>query len=517
MENIKNHPTEDPDRIDDLFRKTLEGQRVEPGKNLWRGINRKLLFREMIRLNVTNFPGTFWIAGVAGIVIIPLLLYLLLSPGGKDLSQPGREQLAVQTVPQQGNAVNKTASPIASNELMSAPKPGSDQKKGKSQGEYISAAAAKLQNEKNVQEGKQEKQFTQRTGGKSLITPGSRQKSGNGSDIASNTYVNRSTGSKVSSDKMIQKTGNEIRTGSASRQRDQGTGMESDQGEDIAAVAGINPLIPLYLLSVPEMDTIHYRAPNMINLGIFPTARAEHPVIPQYFSAGLKFMPELSFYRKPSSYTKMNYWFGADLAYHLGRFYIRPVINIGYVNDKGNYQVNYKRNDSVGFYYEVVSYSVDPHTGEILYKTIYHPVYDSLLHAGTDATRTRYQYIQVPLMLGFDLFAIRNVTISVQAGPAISFFMAEQETPTQNADLTGARLLSRTKITPPGRNPNWQLWAGIHVGYRISNNFDVYLEPTYKYYFSPLMTNDLVSVKAPWTIGLGMGFVYNFGFNSPRP
>ena len=83
------------EQIDDLFRKTLEGQRIEPAKNLWRGINRKLLLREMTRFNFSNLPGTLWISGIAGIVIIPMILYLTLytgkiSPSNPNFSKPSK-------------------------------------------------------------------------------------------------------------------------------------------------------------------------------------------------------------------------------------------------------------------------------------------------------------------------------------------------------------------------------------------------------------------------------------------
>jgi hypothetical protein len=186
--------------------------------------------------------------------------------------------------------------------------------------------------------------------------------------------------------------------------------------------------------------------------------------------------------------------------------------------DDGAYKVNYKRKDSTGFYYEVVSYSIDPHNpGVIIYNTVSRTVYDSLIHSGTDQTRNRYQFIQIPIIFGFEVIELRNFSFSVQAGPAVSFYMAEKETSSQNTDLTGARLLDRIQSMPPGKSPNWQIWAGFHMDYRIDENFDFYLEPTYKYYFNPVVGSEVVSVKAPWTIGLGIGVKYNFGFNTLKP
>jgi hypothetical protein len=214
----------------------------------------------------------------------------------------------------------------------------------------------------------------------------------------------------------------------------------------------------------------------------------------------------------------VNYWLGADLYYHLWKFYIRPGISTGYIYDNGGYRLNYKRKDSIGFYHEVISYSIDPqHPGVIIYNTVNHTVYDSLIHTGTDQTRNRYQYIQIPLLFGFDVLEIKNFSFSVQAGPVVSFFIAQKETSSQNTDLTCSRLLTRIKSTPPGKIPNWQIWASIHMDYRIDENFDLYIEPTYKYYFNPVVGNEGIPVTAPWALGVGLGIKYNFGFNTLRP
>ena len=228
-------------------------------------------------------------------------------------------------------------------------------------------------------------------------------------------------------------------------------------------------------------------------------------------------MPEITFYKSTSSYNKVNYWVGADLTYHLWKFYVRPGISIGYMNDNGNYQVNYKRKDSIGYYYQVVSYSIDPqHPGVILYNTVKHTVYDSLIHNSNNQTMNRYQFIQVPLIFGFDVFEIKNFGLSVQAGPVVSFFVESKQS-LSYPDLTGSRILSSTQSSAPDKTADWQVWGAIHVNYRIAENFDIYLEPTYKYYFGPVAGNENPAVKAPWSIGLGLGVKYNFGYNALRP
>ena len=77
MNNNKTEfPADDGKQIDDLFRKTLGDHMVEPSGNLWKGLSRNLLWKEISRFNFTNISKVYWIAGTAAIaLIIGLLLF----------------------------------------------------------------------------------------------------------------------------------------------------------------------------------------------------------------------------------------------------------------------------------------------------------------------------------------------------------------------------------------------------------------------------------------------------------
>lgn len=528
MENIKNNPSKGPEQIDDLFRKTLEGQKVEPAKNLWKGINRKLLFREISHFNLTNLPGTLWISGIAGIVLIPVIIYLALTPDKNIPSKPNPETRTVQSSPlhqadkssefngnlsiqQPSNAPSNTVAPIT---LAGSNQPQSE----KSSIKINYPASAPIQQEKKTTVSNHETPLTPSAEKKPARIAKSVSKQKPSVAIADNTAVASLSRSRARFKKEFSENTNENISGQMLPPAIKSSTEVAEKTQLSVSNPAIQTMLSLNSLDSLKKAYLSYPPPLLINLGIFPTSYGEHAVIPQHFSFGLGFMPEMAFYKTTSSYSKVNYWLGADLSYHLWKFYIRPGISIGYMYDEGSYQLNYKRNDSIGFYYQVVSYTIDPHNpGVIIYHTVNHTVYDSVLHNGNDQTRTRYQYVQIPLLFGYDVIELKNFGFSVQAGPVVSFFIADKETPSQNTDLTGARLLSRINSAPPGKNPNWQIWGAIHMEYRFSGNFNFYLEPTYKYYFNPVVGNEVVSVKAPWAIGLGIGFTYNFGFNTLRP
>jgi hypothetical protein len=66
----------DEGRMDELLRQTVEGHRIEPSPGLWKAISRKLLWREISRLNFKNLSTGYWIAGVAGLLVITSVVYM---------------------------------------------------------------------------------------------------------------------------------------------------------------------------------------------------------------------------------------------------------------------------------------------------------------------------------------------------------------------------------------------------------------------------------------------------------
>jgi len=528
MENNKKQPAESSGQIDNLFRKNLEGQQVEPGNHLWRGINRKLLLKEITHFNFSNFPGAFWLSGIAGIVIIPVLLYLTLTPGKKNTSDPNTTPKTVQTIPLPGTIKSSGAHekpsvanpPLVSiHEMNQATKNQSDQSLNGKISQILDPSGSNvLQNEKKLPEIKKETSPAQWTEKKTALKSNPSQKTVQPANIASTAKGLSSSPPNTSSKHALLKKemGNSIDLMPSGESESSNEIVK--QTEQSVTDASITRMISLTSFDSLEKIKVKYPVPDLVNLGIFPASGKDQVIIPQYFSLGLEFMPEVTFYKTTSSYSKVNWWLGADLSYHLWKFYIRPGVRIGYMYDDGAYQVNYKRKDSIGFYKQVVSEYIAPqHPGVIIYNTINRTVYDSILHKATDQTRNRYEYIQVPLILGFDVFGSGKFNFSVQAGPVVSFFITDKETSSQNTELTNARLLTRVQSAAPGKDPNWQIWAAIHIDYRIAGNFDCYIEPTYKYYFSPMVGNEAVSVKAPWSLGLGIGFKYNFGFNTLNP
>jgi hypothetical protein len=72
--------------LDGLFRNTLESHRIEPSRNLWKGISRKLLRAELSHFNFINLPRAFWI-GAAGALVVGIVFLVNQIPDGKTTEE----------------------------------------------------------------------------------------------------------------------------------------------------------------------------------------------------------------------------------------------------------------------------------------------------------------------------------------------------------------------------------------------------------------------------------------------
>ena len=98
MNDKQNIPGYEDKQIDDLFRNSLGNYTIESADNHWKGISRKLLWKEIAHLNFTNVSKVSWIAGGATIAVIIGLLFFY--PGKKSaiLTNPDKYKEATTEI-----------------------------------------------------------------------------------------------------------------------------------------------------------------------------------------------------------------------------------------------------------------------------------------------------------------------------------------------------------------------------------------------------------------------------------
>jgi len=197
-----------------------------------------------------------------------------------------------------------------------------------------------------------------------------------------------------------------------------------------------------------------------------------------------------------------------DISWHFSRFSISSGIGLGYVFDEGNYSVDYKSYDSVGFYNRVISYTVGGND-EIIYNTLVTTVYDSLNHFDDPRTNDRYTYLQVPLLLGYRLVETGRFSLTFRAGPSVSWMIGSRKADPV-IEYPGARIVRVEDDTPARVKTTWQLQGDLYFEMRINKKISLYIDPTFRYYLNPVTEQENVTFKAPWAVGLGVGIQYNF-------
>jgi len=448
--------TEMGDQMDDLFREGLKGFCAEPSPSVWKGLNRKLLWSEIRNFNFTNLSRMAWVGGVVMLGLVFTIGYFSFKPSPVSST-------SVNPIPETRVAANTPAGVSLPSNPPRIERNAETPAKITSGNAYLSHS------------GKRKPPVTNET----VIAIQSDPETGEQPLILNNTTTGFRGGTN---------------TATSSR---------------LLAVSMMNTLdAPLFH---PALDTLIIVTPNEII-----RINRENNTIQQFFSANLGVSPEETFYRSPDAYAKLNYWFNAGITYHISRFSIGTGIGLGYVFDEGKYNIHYKSKDSIGFYNSVVSYTIDPVTHQVIYQTEKKSVYDSVLHVADDRTNNRYTYLQIPLLFGYRIFETDRLSLTIQAGPAVSFLIESREA-LPVIDYSNARITRIENSTPSRMAINWQVWADLYLEYRITKTVSLYFEPLYKYYFKPVVEKENVIYSQPWSVGMNLGLQFNFGRKRQHP
>ncbi|MBL7138383.1 MAG: outer membrane beta-barrel protein [Bacteroidales bacterium] len=229
---------------------------------------------------------------------------------------------------------------------------------------------------------------------------------------------------------------------------------------------------------------------------------------------GINITPDMVFYSNPSSSFKYNYTFDFGARYNLGRFYIQSGAGLTYSTDIGDYAISCLKNDSVGFYYYVNSFYVEPANPENpQFETKQVTVYDSVLYLYDYSTKNKYYYLQIPLTVGYRIINKPAWRLSVEAGLLYAYLISINE-PAPTFYIPEGRILDIERRTPERNKHSLGLTGGVSVEYQFARNFFLLIEPTFKYYMQSIEENSSRGDKQPYSIGLRAGIWYRLNFKN---
>ncbi len=253
-------------------------------------------------------------------------------------------------------------------------------------------------------------------------------------------------------------------------------------------------------LNLPQEDTISKTKP----ISILEKPDKRKKVTDWQFATSVYYAPEWMFNTLEGDKFVSN--FGIEESFHYGRYLLRTGVGLSVA--KGTNELMIEYNDYLGSYNQLdsISFAWDEKNYHLLptYYLSNKDIWDSLLKLDYPKIIKRYTYIQIPLILGYDLIRKNRFSLGFRAGPILSVLM-NSKTLTNDYDLGKNRIIRINQVTPDRIQTNWQIQGGINLSLHISNRFSLELEPTVKYYFNSVYEKS-DATKKPWSVGFRASF-----------
>ncbi|MCD4683805.1 MAG: hypothetical protein K8R86_11030, partial [Bacteroidales bacterium] len=142
---------------------------------------------------------------------------------------------------------------------------------------------------------------------------------------------------------------------------------------------------------------------------------------------GVHITPELIFTNEKNNSNKMALNLDVTGIYNVNDWFIQFGAGVGLSEDNGTYRIDYAQYDSIGYYYEVTGFTIDPETGAPVYKTDIKDVYDTVLYNQTKTTDNLYTYLRFPVFGGLKVHENKRFSVCVKAGGTYSILINKNE------------------------------------------------------------------------------------------
>ena len=224
---------------------------------------------------------------------------------------------------------------------------------------------------------------------------------------------------------------------------------------------------------------------------------------------GANFSPAVNIY--PDGQNRNDYSIELIAAYEKSRIIVETGIGGNYTTESAKYQVNYTSFDSIGFYYGVNSFAVDPvNPDSVIFETSLKNLYDSIDHYLIRENTNKYAYLQIPLRLGYRVFQASKFSVDLKVGVLFSLQVYKDVpgVPYQGSDADNIEVIRQY---PDRLTTSWQYTAGIGLNYHINDKVRFGLEPYYRQYIkSAYSPTSAYPAKSPYAFGIRGGIYFHF-------
>ncbi len=201
-------------------------------------------------------------------------------------------------------------------------------------------------------------------------------------------------------------------------------------------------------------------------------------------------------------------WFGVGLGIILkrNRWMIETGIGLAYSKDKLDYNYDYLTQELVNSYEYVDSVHVDPVTGQVQYFMTTVDVYDSIPYSRQTSLEKNYTYLQVPLLVGFDIARYRNVIFTLKGG--ITYF-TQMKMKERMPDLyhENSRIIHSDSYDVSRKKDFFKVSAGICIRWHFIRKMNLSVSPSFHYFFDNIYEGN--GKNKTISVGLRLGLYYN--------
>lgn len=227
------------------------------------------------------------------------------------------------------------------------------------------------------------------------------------------------------------------------------------------------------------------------------------------FKLGAGLSPAVNIY--PDGQNRNDYSLEVVAAVERSRFILEGGIGGNYSTESAKYEINYTSYDSIGYYINVNSFSIDPDNPDsLILETSLKSIYDSIDHIRIEENTNKYVYLQLPVRLGYRVLQTNRLSLDVKLGVLFSVQLYK-DIPGSTFQASDAENLEVTRQYPDRLKTNWQYTAGIGLNYQVSKNINLYLEPYYRQYINSVYSpNSSYSARSPYAFGIRGGIYIHF-------
>jgi len=449
MANNKNN-------MDNFLRDSLGDLTAKPSQSVWKGITKRLIILELLRLNFTNVGKVWLYSGLATIATISGLTYFGLTHQNEEKPQPALTTQTEQTT--------------------NIPQPNETKELGSNAKETVKVSEAKADTKVNlIKTSTEESQ-------KSTISKLSKTEESNKTEIQQNIQ----TKDKFESNDLNFELVNELPHTIESIHLAQ---LPESSKQNIPGL-GRAQMTPFTLFEEKEEEKIQNNKLSDLNWFLAASYNPEWPL------------------SNEDMYVNNH-----QLALNAGIEYKKWKANIGIglrtEKTPSMYVSHYQSYDSVGYYYNIDYYEINPENQDsiILYYTVEN-LYDSIIHQsnshGPDQTR-RWTFI--PFSLGYQIHHSSKYELYANI-----FGQFGWQTYLEKSDMNLRLAAGSTmeNITPDANTNYLQIGVGLENNFNVFPHWWIFAEPKINYYINTPYSINQTSGNGPYSFGISVGVKYKF-------